>query len=261
MLSGKLVPLWAVRLLVLALILPVVATTLDAVARTRRRGHTLMRWLGWVLTGAVPFVVGLVALLIARAGGLLSATPPGRGRQRRRQADRRRPGGAAGRARACGRELRVPAARSACGLLTRLPEVGRRPESPAADAAAVALSVVTCVLTLVVWVLNPFAALLLVPALHLWLWLAQPGARSRRWSVALLVLLAAVPAVLVLVYYANAYGLSPVGLAWSLALMTGGALPVVTALCWSVALGCLASAVVIAARAMQATTAAARADR
>ena len=37
--SGKLVPLWAVRLLVLALILPVAATTLDAAARTRRRGH------------------------------------------------------------------------------------------------------------------------------------------------------------------------------------------------------------------------------
>jgi hypothetical protein len=140
--------------------------------------------------------------------------------------------------------------------LTRLPELERRPVSPAADAAAVALSVVTCVLTLVIWVRDPFAAVLLVPALHLWLWLAQPGARSRRWSAALLVLLAAVPAVLVLAYYANSYGLSPVGLAWSLALMTGGALPVVTALCWSVALGCFASAVVIAARAAQATTAA-----
>jgi len=254
MLSGKIVPLWAVRLLVLALLLPVVATTVDAAARAHRRGHTLVRWLGWVLSGAVPFVVGLVALLIARVGGLLSATPPG----------------------AVGAGVKLTGGDVAVLLvvlalvvvsfvflrpvclraLARLPELARRPVSPAADAAAVALSVVTCVLTLVIWVRNPFAALLLVPALHLWLWLAQPGARSRRWSAALLVLLAAVPAVLVLAYYANSYGLSPVGLAWSLALMTGGALPVVTALCWSVALGCLASAVVIAARAMRATTAA-----
>lgn len=252
-LSGKVVPLWAVRLLVLALLLPVVATTVDAAARAQRRGHTLVRWLGWVLSGAVPFVVGLVALLIARAGGLLSVTPPG----------------------AVGAGVQLTGGDVAVLLvvlalvilsfvflrpvclraLTRLPELGRRPVSPAADAAAVALSVVTCVLTLVIWVRDPFAAVLLVPALHLWLWLAQPGARSHRWSAALLVLLAAVPAVLVLAYYANSYGLSPVGLAWSLALMTGGALPVVTALCWSVALGCLASAVVIAARATQATAA------
>ena len=112
-----------------------------------------------------------------------------------------------------------------------------------------------CVLSVIVWALNPFAALLLVPALHLWLWLAQPGARSRRWSVSLLLLLAIVPGVLVLIYYANAYGLSPIGLVWSLTLMTGGALSVVTALYWCVALGCLASALVIGVRAMRADAA------
>ena len=70
-------PLWAVRLLVFVLILPVAAAAFDAVARTRRRGHTLTRWLAWVLTGAVPFVIGLAALLVARAAGLLSFMPPG----------------------------------------------------------------------------------------------------------------------------------------------------------------------------------------
>ena len=50
---------------------------------------------------------------------------------------------------------------------------------------------------------NPFAALLLVPALHLWLWLAQPGVRSRRWSIALLLLVGIAPGVLVLFYYAK----------------------------------------------------------
>jgi hypothetical protein len=114
-----------------------------------------------------------------------------------------------------------------------------------------------CVLALVVWALNPFAALLLVPALHMWLWFAQPGARSHRWSMALLLLVGVVPLALMLFYYANAYGLSPIALAWSLALLPGGAMPIVAALYWSIALGCVASAVVIGLRAVQATATAA----
>jgi hypothetical protein len=258
-LSGQLVPLWAVRLLVFVLILPVAAAAVDAVARTRRRGHTLTRWLAWVLTGAVPFVIGLGALLAARAAGLLSFTPTGAV-------------GSEGVPRTGGDVavmlvvlalvvLSFVFLRPLClrMLAQQLPESGRRPESPAADAAAVALSVVLCLLTLVVWALNPFAALLLIPALHLWLWLAQPGARSRRWSIALLLLVGIAPGVLVLFYYANAYGLSPLALAWSLALMPGGPMPVLAAMCWSVALGCLASALIIGLRTVRATATAAEA--
>jgi hypothetical protein len=258
-LSGQLVPLWAVRLLVFVLIMPVAAAALDALARTRRRGHTLTRWLAWVLTGAVPFVIGLGALLGARAAGLLSFTPPGAV-------------GSEGVPRTSGDVVVLLVVlmlvvvsfaflRPLClrMLARQLPEAGRRPESPAADAAAVALSVVLCVLTLVVWALNPFAALLLIPALHLWLWLAQPGVRSHRWSIALLLVVGIAPGVLVLFYYANAYGLSPLALAWSLALMPGGAMSIVAALCWSVALGCLASAVIIGLRAASAAATAAEA--
>jgi hypothetical protein len=253
--SGQVVPLWAVRLLVLALILPVAACTLDAVARTRRRGHTLVRWLGWVLTGAVPFVLCLIALLIARAAGLLSFTPPG--------------AAAGAGVRTTGGDLALllvllalivasfASLRPLClrMLAQQLPDSGRRPESPAADAAAVALSVVLCLLAALVWVLNPFAALLLVPALHAWLWLAQPGARAHRWSMGLLLAIGFAPLALVLFYYANAYGLSPVALAFSLALMPGGAMSILTALCWAIALGCGASAVIIGLRAMRATAA------
>lgn len=251
-LSGKLVPTWAVQLLVLALMLPVLAATVDALARTRRRGHVLARWLAWVLVGVVPFLSGLVVLLIARVAGLLAFAPPG--------------AVAAPAVKLTGGDLvlllvvlaAVVASfaflRPLCLRLLagQLPDARRRPESPAADAAAVALSVVMCVLALVVWALNPFAALLLVPALHAWLWLAQQGARSRHWSVALLLLVAVVPAFGVLVYYAIAYQLSPPALAWSIALMPGGAMPIVMALCWTVALGCLASAIVIGLRAVRA---------
>jgi hypothetical protein len=255
--SGQEVPLWAVQLLVLALILPVAAATLDAVARTRRRGHTLARWLGWVLSGALPFLIGLAALLIARAAGILSFTPPG--------------AAAGAGVKMTGGDLAVLLVvlalvvasfaflRPIClrMLAQQMRAAGRPPESPAADAAAVALSVVLCVLALVVWVLNPFAALLLVPALHMWLWLAQPGARAHRWSMALLLLIGVLPLALLLFYYANAYGLSPVALVWSLVLLPGGAMPIFTALCWSIALGCAAGAVIIGLRAVRATATAA----
>lgn len=71
--GSKTVPGWAVRLLVLALIVPAVIATIDAVARARRRGHSILRWLGWVLASAVPFVLALVVMLIVRVTGLLPA--------------------------------------------------------------------------------------------------------------------------------------------------------------------------------------------
>jgi hypothetical protein len=232
-----------VRLLVLALILPVAATTVDAIARTRRRGHAVLRWVGWVLAGVLPFLVGLVALLIARAAGVLSAEPPGAvgaGAVPITGADASVMGVVLLLVVACFLLLRPLCLR----LLAGLGEGARRPESPAADAAAVSLSVVMVVLALVVWALN------------LWLWLAQPGARRSRWFVLVAMLIAIVPGALVLIYYVNAYGLSPLALAWSLTLMTGGSLSVVTALYWCVALGCFASALVIASRAMRANAAA-----
>jgi hypothetical protein len=119
---------------------------------------------------------------------------------------------------------------------------------------------VICVVALVLWSLNPFAALFLVPALHLWLWLAQTGLRTHRWAVLTLTLLALLPAVPVVIYYTNAYGLTPLALIWSGALMiAGGAMPVALAACWAMALGCFASALVIAARSVRSAASAAQA--
>lgn len=250
--SGKVVPMWAVRLLVLIAILPVAAATLDALARARRRRHSVTRWLGWVLAGAVPFILGSLLLVIVGRSGLLSAAPPG--------------AATADGVHATGGDiatllvilaLMVAAflfLRPLClRLLAGLGADERRPEGSPADAAGVALSVVMCVLTLIVWAINPFAAALLVLALHLWLWLAQPELRAHRVGVVVLTLLGLVPAVLVVFYYAQALGASPLGLLWTGALLVaGGGMPIVAALYWSVALGCLASAFVLATRALRA---------
>jgi hypothetical protein len=57
------------------------------------------------------------------------------------------------------------------------------------------------------------------------------------------------PPALVAVYYATTLGLGPVSLAWNAALLlAGGHVGVLTALEWSIVLGCVASVVVLAMR-------------
>lgn len=249
LLSGKLVPLWAIRLLVLALILPAVGATVDAMARTRRRGHSMQRWLAWVLAGGVPFLVGLLLARLIGVAGVLPATPRG-------------PVGAGGVGLGAAGIVAMLAVlvvllvsfaflRPLCiRLATRLGETRRAPATPAGDAAAVALSVVMCVVALVTWVLNPFAAGLLVPALNLWLWLAQPRVRDRRIAFSALVVIGVLPGALVIFYYAHSLGLSPIDVAWSaMLLVAGGGVGLGYGLLWCVLLGCVASAAVMALRA------------
>lgn len=260
LISGKVVPVWAVRLLLAALILPVGVTAIDALARTRRRGHSLSRWLAWVLCGSVPFLAGLCALLLARVAHLFSADPPG--------------AVGSGLVHMTGGDVAILAGvllvvilafvflrpfclRLLASVFARGARSRRHPETPAADAAAVALTLVACAVVLGLGAVNPYSALLLVPALHCWLWLAQPGMRTHRWAVLLLTVVSVLPALLVLIYYANAYGLTPLGLVWSGTLMVaGGAMPVLNAVLWALSLGCLASAAVIASRATRAAAAA-----
>jgi hypothetical protein len=261
-LSGKLVPLWAVRLLVLILILPVALATIDALARTRRRGHSLSRWVAWALAGSIPFLLAVAVVRLAQLAGLLSAPPGVVG-----------PGAAP----LTGAGIGVLAAAAIAWIagvafvrpfciklaLERLGRHdGRRPASAAGDAAAVAVSLVLSVTALIVWALNPFAAVLLVPALHLWLWLAQPGVRARRPLVALLVVVGALPAVVLVGYYAHSFGLlAPVKLAWSATLLVaGGGLPLVATVYWSFVLGSFVSVVILGIRASRSAATLARVE-
>ncbi|MBO0768981.1 MAG: hypothetical protein J2O48_09895, partial [Solirubrobacterales bacterium] len=125
------------------------------------------------------------------------------------------------------------------------------PETPAIDGAVVALGVVLCVLSLGVWVVNPVAAALLVPALHLWLWLGSPIV-ERRWQMATIVLAGLLPGLLVLIYYALALGLAPWSVIWSVCLLiAGGGMALSAGIAWCVALGTVASGIVLAIRAVR----------
>ncbi|MGI8429255.1 MAG: hypothetical protein ACR2OB_08110, partial [Solirubrobacteraceae bacterium] len=274
---------------VLALALRVVSALRDVLSPPPRRGHSLTRWLVWVLAGALPFVFALALVLGAKLVGLIAIAPPGpvgagivplraAGSAvlvalaavlavsllwirpvviRLTSAKLGNPGSAQSARDGSGKSASGGSAKSA-SVASAKPasagpaKAGRRSRSarsaPSDTAgAAPAVLLVMCAVSLVLWAGNPFTAALMLPALHLWIWVLAPSLRGR--SVVRLALLAAglAPAVLVVLYYAATLGLSPVGVAWNGALLiAGGQLGLLEALEWSVALGCALSVAVIA---------------
>ncbi len=271
--SGKLIPAWAVRLLVLALIVPVLCATIDGLARARRRGHRVAHWVAWVLSACLPFVLAVLAVVGLRAVGLIDAAPPGPVDGDALTLTGRAVGILAGLA--CliaagfvvrwrvGRHLWAaePAPSEPAPSEPALAEPpsngqtrtrsrrGAVVDDVASPGAAAAFMLVLCVVTLVVWLENPFAAALLVPALHLWLWIVAPERRLRApWSV-LLFLAGLVPLALAAIYYAAVLGLGAAPAAWNAVLMlAGGSVSVMSAIEWSVVLGCVVSLAVMIVR-------------
>lgn len=231
LLGGNVIPAWAVRLLVLGLIVPVLAATIDGFARARRRGYAVGQWIAWVLEGGVPFVLALAVILAVKAAGWLGMAPPS-------------PAAAGA----------VPIHSGGLALLAGLAFaiVGsfaflRRVLTPGVKAAgnagaAAALMLVLCALALVVWVSNPFAAAMLVPALHMWLWATAPEIRIHPALRLTLLLGGLAPLVIGVIYYMVTLGYGPIDFGWTLVLMVaGGHIGVLAALEWSVALGCALS--------------------
>ncbi len=105
--------------------------------------------------------------------------------------------------------------------------------------AGVALMLVVSVAALLLWLLNPYTALLTVPAVHLWLLacLTDPPP-PRRWRDRM-VAAGALPLLLVALYYLFALDLDPLAGAWYLLLLVvGHQVGLVEALVASTLLGC-----------------------
>ncbi len=243
--DGKVVPGWAMALFVLALLVPVAMTTIDGLARARRRGHSLGRSLVLVLAAAIPFVlIGVVALL-AGVTGVVPVLPgpvaPG-----------------AVPLQGAGIAVLVVAGLVMIGSLAGVGVIARRVRPPkphrraraavrSTDGTVAALLVVLCLVTVAIWLQNPFAAALLIPALHLWLWAINPDLRLFFGTRVMLLVLGVAPVVLVVVYYAGGLGFSPVQAAWeAILLLAGQGVSLVAALEWSVVLGCLLTGAVLA---------------
>ncbi len=253
-------PEWALRLLVGALLLGPLLVALDGLARLRRcrwpsSDRSVARWTLWVLACALPFLAcALFAIALGALGAIPAPYPPVS------TAALPFDGPALEAALAVALALVLawlawPALMRRLGLPIR-PGYGPGPSSaqaaPRVAAAGVAVSLVLFALALVVWVVNPFTALLIVPALHLWLVLAAPGERYAGWLASRAVALGAValgvlPLALLVAFYAHQLDLGLGGVAHTaLLLLAGGRVGVAGAALWSVAFGCLAAAVMIA---------------
>ena len=232
-------PPWAVRLLVLALIVPVLATAIDGLARARRRRLAAGRWALWTLSCALPFAfTALLARLLGVAGllGPVPATPV-------------LPSSVSfGAVAAMG--LMVLVLSFALGWFLWAPLVRRAGWGTRPDREVTGLSTVLVALALglLVWALNPYAALLLVPALHVWLLLAAPELRPRHpggWLV--LLALAALPLAVVFLFYSHQLGLGPGGMVRETVLLLGGGfVGPAAAMLWSIAFGCGVSSLLLA---------------
>jgi hypothetical protein len=227
LLGRKTLPGWAIRLLALALLLPPLLVCVDAFARLRRRHEPIRRWVLWALTGAFPFIVCALFAILLGALGIVAAPSA------------QLPAGSLA---ADGSALGALACTMLVLALTLLawPALVRRlslPVRPSADGAGLAAMLVLLSVALVAWIFNPFACLLLVPALHLWLLAADPRPRP----LALAAIAAGVaPLALLLLVYTHELGLGPMGMSESAVLtLAGGQVGLFGALLWSVALGCV----------------------
>src|SRR3954470_12841743 len=68
----RLLPDWAIRLLVGTLLLPAALTAVDAFFGARRRRLPVARWLGWVAAAAVPFALAWLWMRLVALTGAMS---------------------------------------------------------------------------------------------------------------------------------------------------------------------------------------------
>ncbi|ADB54304.1 zinc-binding metallopeptidase family protein [Conexibacter woesei] len=241
----KLLPAGPIRLLAIALLLPVLLAAVDGFARVRRRHEPVGRWLRWVGVCALPFVLAVLLVRVMKLTGLLDAAPS--------------VGGTAFAPDAIPRDGTALAALAAVFVLLVLGWFVLRPlvarllgavGDPASPGAAAAVLLVLCAVAIAVWIANPYAALVLIPALHLWLLAIAPEVRLHPLAALALFALGLVPPLLVAFAYARQFGLDPLELAWmGLLLVGGGSVGLVAALGWAIVLGCAGAVLAIIVRA------------
>jgi hypothetical protein len=229
-------PDWVVRLLVATLLLPALLAALDGWFRARRRHLAVGRWAGWIAAAALAPLLGWLWL---RLLGLSVLTVP---------AAPVEPG-------LYPIETAGIVALASTAVVTAVGWFGLRPlivrrlapgGSAAGGGLAAATGLVVCAVAAGVWLFNPYAAALLLPAAHLWLLAAAPGSRLRGVWAALPVALGVALPVLAVLHYVSALDLDPLSFAWLVALATAdGHISIGTALAVSLWLGCLAGLLVV----------------
>jgi hypothetical protein len=220
---SQVLPGWVLSLLAGALLLPVFVASVDAFARARRRHLDVLRWLRWLGAWVAPF---LAALALAQFLALVDATPsPPAAPVPPDDLPLDGPAMAVLGGIAVAMVLALLLAR---WLAARPdPELGQTPDL----GAGVALALTIATASLLLWLINPYAGLLAVPAAHLWMLLALTRPLPDRRVRAVLIAVGVLPALIVAIYYMFALSLDPLsGLWYLLMLVTGQSVGLVTSL-------------------------------
>ncbi|HEX8713983.1 MAG TPA: hypothetical protein VF706_00315, partial [Solirubrobacteraceae bacterium] len=234
----KTIPAWALRLLLGTLLLPPLIVAADGLARARRRRLAVARWSLWTLACAVPFLLTAAFVMVLAAVGIIGSAP----------AAPVPPAGLSFGGSAAAAVLATLFAFALAWLLwpMLLRRVGLRAR-PSSDGAGVAMLLVLLPVAVVVWIVNPLASLLLLPALHMWLLIVSPELRPRPPLALALVAAGFAPLALLLAFYAAELGLGAGQAAWmGVLLLAGGHVGAPAALLWSLALGCAAATFMLA---------------
>jgi len=238
---SQVMPGWALSLLAGTLLLAALVAAVDAFARVRRQRIDVLPWMRWLGAWTAPFLAGYALAELLALTGATPSPPPAPVPPAVLPVDGAALGVLAG----------VGVAMALALVLARwlATRPDRRLSTPEGPGAAVAAALVLAVSSLLLWVANPYAGLLVVPAAHLWLLallLAGPPPRRLR---ALLLGLGALPPLLVAIYYLFALSIDPLEGAWYLLLLvTGHAVAPGTAFVGCVMLGTLCAAVELVCR-------------
>lgn len=232
LLRNQLLPLWAIRLLCAALLLPPLLAAIDGLARVRRRRETIGGWLVWALLMGSPFLAAGLGLRLLRLLGFVTApsaaVPPGvipvsLG------------------------TVVVGAMVLLLGFLLSWPALRHRSAESGGGGAGISSALMILALTSGIWLWNPYAALFLVPAAHLWLLAVAPEIRVPSPVRGLIVLVALIPFGLAFVAYMIALHTGPIALAWmGVLLVAGGHVSLVSLLLWAAVAGTGLAALVCA---------------
>jgi hypothetical protein len=224
-----------------SLLLPVFVASVDSFARARRRHVDVLKWFRWVGAWVAPFLAALALAEFLALVGATPAPPPAPVPPEVLPVDGPALGVLAG----------IAVAMALAFVLARW--LAARPdpelEQPAEPGSGVALALTIAAGSLLLWLVNPYAGLLVVPAAHLWMLLALTRPLPSRRARIALIAVGAAPVVLVAVYHLFALSLDPLEGAWYLLmLVTGHSVGVVTSL---IACVMLAAACAIAEAALR----------
>jgi Peptidase family M28/Anti-sigma-28 factor, FlgM len=172
--GGNVIPGWALALLAAALLVPALLVAIDGVARARRRKAPVAAWVRWTILGAVPFLAALFTAYLLELAGLIPDTGFPYDPQR------------------------YPVDGAAVGSLLlvvlafwtarRAIHAWQPPRTLPSDSRGrtAAIGLVVALTAALVWFVNPYVALLLVPGVDLWMLASAPGSvgsSGRRWGM------------------------------------------------------------------------------